>query len=41
MTFSHPRPAAAMIAGGTPRLIRARESFADIVARDFLPLTSD
>lgn len=41
MTFSHPRPAAAMIAGGAARPIRARESFADIVARDFMPSTRD
>jgi len=34
MTFSHPRPAVVMITGGTPRLIREREAFKDVVAHD-------
>jgi diaminopimelate decarboxylase len=34
MNFSHPRPAAVMVERGAASLIRDRESFEDIVARD-------
>lgn len=32
--FSHPRPAVVMVDGGQPTLLRRRETFDDIVARD-------
>lgn len=34
--FSHPRPAAVMVANGSAKLIRRRESFDDMVVRDRL-----
>jgi diaminopimelate decarboxylase len=36
MNFSNPRPAAVMVHDGTHRLIRDRETFEDVVARDLL-----
>jgi len=36
MNFSNPRPAAIMVHKGEHRLLRGRETFEDVVARDQL-----